>query len=298
MGLGERVWLRHFEPGLNVGWSLTAKLWAGIVLWDTLFQLRAYYRPLARKASDVDRLYDTYNDQLEELLAQPTSTGLAGFVAFLQAGKALHGLVDSAATSFTQLAGRTLPRNSFRRVLLSGDVYLRFDEFASGDLIRLLNNRGLGVIIEPLSLLAEYMAEERLGELLGLPRDPKTNLILKRGMATVRRGLHSRVRVLHPWLPSTDLKSLLAASRAVLDQHPFGEAPITIGSVLHHWHTRACDGVVTISPWGCGPALVSESLLRHHEEIPTLFIYADGSPLDERKIDAFAFQLRRMPSRV
>ena len=45
-------------------------------------------------------------------------------------------------------------------------------------------------------------------------------------------------------------------------------------------------------------ALVSESLLRHHEEIPALFVYVDGSPLDERKIDAFAFKLQRTPTRA
>lgn len=154
------------------------------------------------------------------------------------------------------------------------------------------------MIVEPVSLLSEYMAEERLGELMGLPKDWKNNLILKRVMATVRNRLYSRVGAFHPWLPRNNLRGVLAASREVLDQYPLGEAPVTIGSVLHHWRERMCDGVVLISPWGCGPALVSESLLRHRDEIPTLFVYVDGTPLDEQPIDAFAFHLRRTPPRT
>jgi hypothetical protein len=68
--------------------------------------------------------------------------------------------------------------------------------------------------------------------------------------------------------------------------------------VLHYWKERLCDGVVVVSPWGCGPALVSESLLRHQAGIPLLFVYHDGSPLDERRLNAFAFRLRRDPPRA
>jgi hypothetical protein len=55
---------------------------------------------------------------------------------------------------------------------------------------------------------------------------------------------------------------------------------------------------VVISPWSCGPALVSESLLRHRSEIPLLFLYHDGSPIDERRLNAFAFRLRREEPRT
>jgi hypothetical protein len=67
--------------------------------------------------------------------------------------------------------------------------------------------------------------------------------------------------------------------------------------VLHHWREGSYDGVVVISPWGCGPAHVNESLLRHQREIPILFLYTDGTPMDERRLNAFAFRLRRSPAR-
>ena len=119
------------------------------------------------------------------------------------------------------------PRSDLRVVLLSGDVYLRVDDFASDSLVRRLNDRGLRVLVEPLGLLSEYLAEERLPGLLGLP----------------------------------------------------------VG--------RVHNGVVVISPWGCGPALVAESMLRHEVEIPLLFLYGDGSPLDTRRLDGFGLRLHR-----
>jgi hypothetical protein len=67
---------------------------------------------------------------------------------------------------------------------------------------------------------------------------------------------------------------------------------------MHAWQHRLCDGVAVVGAWGCGPSLVAESLLRHQREVPLLFCYADGTPLDERRLAAFAFRLRRSPPRA
>lgn len=63
-----------------------------------------------------------------------------------------------------------------------------------------------------------------------------------------------------------------------------------------------CDEVESWTERGLGrgPAtalLVSESLLRSQKDIPLLFVYADGSPLDLRRLDAFAFRLKRRSAR-
>jgi len=72
---------------------------------------------------------------------------------------------------------------------------------------------------------------------------------------------------------------------------------VTIGTVLHTWGQKLCDGAVIVSPWGCAPALISEGLLRHCTHIPMLFVYQDGLPMDVRKLAGFAFRLRRSPPR-
>ena len=88
-------------------------------------------------------------------------------------------------------------------------------------------------------------------------------------------------------------EAVVGVSTGSLARYPKGEAPMTIGSVLRHWDEGVCDGVVVVSPWGCGPALVAESMLRHEAEIPMLFLYGDGSPMDTRRLDGFSMRLHR-----
>lgn len=91
-----------------------------------------------------------------------------------------------------------------------------------------------------------------------------------------------------------DIPDILRYSAPYLNGSPQGEAPVTVGSVLHHWEHGLCDGVAIASPWGCAPALVAESILKHHQEIPSLYIYTDGTPLDERRIRSFAFRFSKI----
>jgi len=297
LGVEQEVTVRHLSQEPDLGWSFLWRLWAGVVTWDLLYQLASYHRPLERGDGEVDGLYHSFCDQLEALLERPVRRGPARGLDVAWDYRRVLDLVERASHAYADVAAAS-PPNGHRTVLLSGDIYLRVDEFASDSLVRRLNARGMHVIVEPTSVLAEYMAFERMGELFGLTTDRVDNAVLKPAMKLLRRHLYNRARVLHPWLPTYDIAPILRAAAQLLDRYPRGEAPVTIGSVLHHWEQGACDGVVVVSPWGCAPALVTESLLRHQRDIPLLFVYGDGSPIDDRRLNAFAFGLRRRAPRV
>jgi activator of 2-hydroxyglutaryl-CoA dehydratase/predicted nucleotide-binding protein (sugar kinase/HSP70/actin superfamily) len=297
LGVGPEVTVRQLSQEPDLGWSFLWRLWGGVVTWDLLYQLSSYHRPLERGDGEVDRMYHRFCDQLEALLARPVRRGAPQGLDVARDHPKLLDLVDRASRAYADLAAAS-PPNGHRTVLLSGDIYLRVDEFASDSLVRRLNARGMQVVVEPTSVLAEYMAFERMGDLFGLTTARVDNAVLKRAMKLLRRHLYNRARVLHPWLPTYDIAPILRAGARLLDRYPRGEAPVTIGSVLHHWEQGFCDGVVVVSPWGCAPALVSESLLRHQRDIPLLFVYGDGSPIDDRRLNAFAFGLRRRAPRV
>jgi hypothetical protein len=300
MGLDGKVGLRHVRPEPELELEFVRRFWTGLVGWDVLRQLAAYHRPCEDGAGEVDALYDGFADELERILEFP-GRGRGGLRWGRRRGaeREVGEVIERAAGAFAELGARANGHadRDLRTAFLTGDIYLRLDEFGSDGLVRQLNARGLRVVPEPLCALVEYLAAERSSELIGLPTGRVRNAVMRRLLARVRRGIYERARERHPWLPMPDARVMLGRSRALLDRHPIGEAPIAIGSVLHHWRTGACDGIVVVGPWGCGPSLVAESLLRHQREIPIHFVYNDGSPLDRRRLDAFAFQLRRRQRR-
>ncbi len=293
MGLSHTVALRHFGTDEQLGPAVTYKVWTGMTLWDLVFQLASYYRPLEKHPGSVTRLYDEFCAEVERWTARPLGSGLRAPFAMKRAADDALDFVDRASSAFRAAVRDEHDAARLGTVLLSGDIYVRIDGFSNGGLVERLNERGLKVLAEPSWTLSEYMAEERLPELLGLPTGFFRNAVTKAAMKTIRQKLYARARRLHPWLSNVESSEILAAADPLLHRHPQGEAPVTLGSVLHAWKNQACDGVVVASPWGYAPALVTESLLRSQRDIPMLFLYADGSPMDTRRLDAFAFKLHR-----
>lgn len=296
-GLDQRVAVRHVRPEPEFGLRFVTKFWASGIAWDLNYQCRAYYRPMLRDGRLADALYQRHCDELEALVERPDRLGLRGIPYQVRYFRELGALVERQMLEWASLPRRHGTRQ-LRTVLLTGDVYLRLDPFGSDDLATRLGERGLRPIVEPMSILGDYLAHERSPELIGLPTGWLENRIARTSMGWVRSWLYGIARVYHRWLPLPDAGPAIERSRPLLDRYPMGEAPIAIGSALHCWEQGACDGLVLIGPWGCGPALVTENILRRHREIPMLFVYTDGSPIDGRKLDGFAFRLRQRPART
>jgi len=270
------------------------KNFAATLTEDILTQLVAYCRPLETREGECDDLYERYCDEAEELLARPSHESASGVPVI----EALAALNRRAGEDFAALAERA-PADPMRRTaFLAGDFYIKSVPVANDNLIRRLNERGLQVVVEPIAVTIEYLAEERISDLFGIPTQEHLNEAVKGEIRRMTQEFYGPVQANHPWLPKTDIKALLHESQRLVDRYPQGETPVIVGSVLHAWREGLCDGVVSISAWGCSPALASESLLRHQRDIPMLFVYTDGTPIDERRLNAFAFRLRRSPQRA
>lgn len=312
MGLADLVSLRHIAPEPECP-GLLARFYTGTMIWDLLNQLAAYHRPYESEPGEVDRIYQEYCRELIRTLEKPIEGGglakvftlekpigrfLAGIMEQFQSAADFEPLVRRASAQFAAIRDHRLNEGSLRTIFLTGDIYLRLDDFGSDSVIRRLNARGMRVIVEPLWVLAEYLVEERSSELFNLPRGTFDNPFMKFMMRRSRKRFFGIARELNPWLPAPDIPDMLEKAKPIIDRHPRGEAPITVGSVIHHWNEAVCDGVVVIGPWGCGPALIAESLLKHQRKIPMLFVYNDGTPVDERRLNGFAFRLRRQAPRL
>ncbi|MCP4686783.1 MAG: hypothetical protein GY859_01970 [Desulfobacterales bacterium] len=294
MGFADKVSVGEVDPFVTL--MVGVKIILSVVSWDILHNLAAYHYAVESTPGEVDALYEEYCDEVEAVL-QEKAVGPLAYLRVLRQWMKLRKIFKRAAADFYELDRGADPGKETRTVLISGDVYVRLDEMCNDNMLKRLAQYGLRMFVEPNILLFEYMAHIKTLDGFNIPVGPVSNPVAKNGMRILRHDLFSVVREKHPWLPMPDIAATVEKAKPYIGKFPRGEAPVTIGSVLHLWEEEACDGVILPSPWGCQPALVSEGVLRHRKDIPILYIYSDGSAIDERRIRSFAHGLKRGPQR-
>ncbi len=122
LGLDDRVSVRHFGADPELRGAFFSRFWGGTVVCDILSQLAAYHRPVVRDAAAVDALDDAFNDELHALVERPGRQRMSE----------LGALVERVSRAYAALP-RIDDERGLRTVLLTGDIYVRTDEFANGD---------------------------------------------------------------------------------------------------------------------------------------------------------------------
>ena len=157
----------------------------------------------------------------------------------------------------------------------------------------MLGDKGVRMIAEPGSDFFMFLARLHPNMFFGRKSKPAANAALTVNMLAIRRGLYSLVRPTHAWLPLPNTDAVLKRASKDLGLETNGTAVLIVGSALHHWETLPLDGLVLTACWGCDNGLISESIIRQNREIPTLFHYDDGTPIDDRRVASFAFRMQR-----
>jgi predicted nucleotide-binding protein (sugar kinase/HSP70/actin superfamily) len=272
--------------------------WTALVAVDLLNMLRFYHLATERERGASDALFTEFSDRLEVMLEQPRpDVGLAGNMAeaFRFCGE-VEALLAGAAKRFREQPVDAPRAADLRDVYLCGDLYLRVDEWGNDDLQRKLADHGLRPIFEPYGAFFELLQQRQIQDGVGLRKRPEKEATLLTMRYVVRRLLRA-VRAEHPWVFWHDLRDVERESRRLVAPYPFGETIPAVGGALLTWRTQPVDGVVSVAPRGCGPALIAEAQLRREAGLPALFVYNDGDPIDEARIAGFAWRLRSRPAR-
>ncbi len=297
LGFGDRIEVADFSlVTRNV--RMMPVVWTALVAVDLLNMLRFYSFADEGEPGASDALFEAYSDRLERMLEEPRpDAGAAGNVAeAFRCCARVEDLLSEAAGDYGSLSRDPAKTAGLRDVYLCGDLFLRVDEWGNDDLQRKLADHGLRVIFEPYGAFFELLQLRQIQDGLPLKKRPEKEAMLATMRYVVGR-LVKAVRVEHPWVFWNEVREVDRESRRLVAPYPFGETIPTVGGALLTWRTQPVDGVVSVAPRGCGPALIAEAQLRREAGLPVLFVYNDGDPIDEARLAGFAWRLRSRPAR-
>jgi predicted CoA-substrate-specific enzyme activase len=278
-----------------------------VAITDGLADIRAGVITLAEDPVEAIQILDRVEDAILESLASDEEV------------QVFRTLGDSMSELSTLVRKSSLEKVT--KVLLTGEIYVRREAFSSYHLVQRLAREGILVKTSPILEWLFYIDHIVLSGLL-------KRASIKERLALGLRNIYSRhmswkvQRVLETSSfyekPHLDIGYLIEKGRGLLDPRLTGEAILTISSTL----TELGDdvhGVISVSPFGCMPGRIAESIISQRLEedkplfsrkrsgfwndhrgslpLPFLALETDGNPLSqmvETKLDSFVMSAHRL----
>lgn len=199
------------------------------------------------------------------------------------------------------------------KVLLTGEIYVRWDEFSRRKMEELFGSEQIVLQISPIH---EWMYYTDYIFLRKLTSKDSTFLERTKKMmeVVVKRYFERKVKKIFAKAGLCDTRILniehvIEHARSSLDPVLTGEAVLTIGSTLAEIG-EYYDGVISIGPFGCMPSRIAESIIKSELEkrkantskrLPFISLEVDGNPFTpsvEAKIDSFITQIKATKGRI
>ncbi|MFH0735233.1 MAG: acyl-CoA dehydratase activase [bacterium] len=180
---------------------------------------------------------------------------------------------------------------SAKKVSISGEIFVRHEEFSRMDLIERLAEKDFIATIAP---IGEYIYYSSYLE--NLPKDGKNisfnNYIYGKIKTFEQRRIEKKIKRI---LVKTDLveydlinvEEIIEIASKFIPPALEGEAILTLGSALKEILNHSC-GIISIGPFGCMPARVAESILNNEMNY-------ESKLKAENKVDYFSNSFNNLP---
>jgi len=205
------------------------------------------------------------------------------------------------------------------KVLITGEIFVRWDEFSRKDLEKIFEENGIITHISPVHewiYYTDYLFLKRYTS----PDSKYYQRLLKKIEVWVKRLIEMKIKKIFERTGiyearPVDIEELIKSAGKFLHPNLTGEAILTIGTALHEVISEY-DGVVLIGPFGCMPSRIAEAITKRGIEtirkgakgkvkkvvedvgdIPITFLESDGNPFTpimETRIEAFMVQVKRV----
>ena len=206
-------------------------------------------------------------------------------------------------------------------VALTGEIYVRRDEFSRRYLVERLSRKGFRVRIAPVGEwihYCDYIVQNKL-----VAKSKYLDRVKNRLTCIVKNPYEYEIKSIMAQsglyrVSESYVEDLVEAASRVLSPRLTGEAILTVGGALYEI-VEEVDGVIALGPFGCMPARISDALvtqnlndikikvsrekelikrvMEEHPALPFLTIETDGNAfpqLIESRLEAFLLQVERV----
>lgn len=285
--------------------------WVAVCVADACTDI--YYAILAL-AQDRDTAEGIFN------------TGFEKVIAAIAAGdeNIVYDSLEKFAESLKQIELKE-PLETAKKVSLTGEIYVRREEFSLGKLIPMLTSKGFVIRSAPVAeyiYYCNYVQQKGLaGERLSF--GGKTKLFIK---DKVQEKIEARVKkllaasgLLEP--EQVEVKKTIDFSKNLVSDALLGECVLTTGLAMREILDTSC-GIISIGPFNCMPSRLAESILNKEmnlegkyrslnwqrdgypqniNSLPFLHIETDGNDfpqITQSRIEIFMMQAEKLHEKL
>ena len=310
LGLAEKV--NFASPTSETGYRLSdrfgsamiAKSWSAFVLVDLLKDVLLETRPLEKIAGAAEQVFSRSLEKLENLILE-TSNNWSGYGNLW----GMANLAEIVVEEFKKIPqtkdekprilehSEEWRRTNVLRVVVTGEIFVRLDEFSNGRIIRELESLGVKVKLAPFREWVNYTTwQRRKGVTTQKQKFWKVyltwfiqNLIEGKLYDIFSAALH--------WPSDHSVEEILKTAKPYLKKlRPLGESALTIGLPLLLWKNKEIDGAVLVGPFECMPTRIAETqlaLISEQTGLPVLSLSFYGDPLDKELLESFVWDLKK-----
>lgn len=291
--------------GFGVKFALRA--WQSIIISDVLDDIRSAIIALAENQAQGLKVFERISENILEGIKTDK-------------WPALRKRIVAASKELSAIPRKDVLKN-IPSIALIGEIYVRRDGFSRQFLVDRLSKKGFWVRVAPVSEwihYCDYIVQNRL-----VAKSKFFDQVINRLTCMVKNPYELEIKSILAksgfyTISESRVEDLVKAASEIVSPRLTGETVLTVGAALSEL-VEEVEGVISLGPFGCMPARLSEALVtqklkdtklkvahekelvRHvmasHPSLPFLTVETDGNTfpqLIESRLEAFLLQVSRV----